>query len=220
MMKNCARCKNSKPLAEFYRNPNSGRLASYCGPCAKDYEQEHRAKNPEMARKRAAAYRKRHPRKTRNSHYAWCEKNPEKWAAINQRHRNKTRALRAVWEAERRAKIRQEVFMAYGGFICVCCGEDEPLFMTIDHIDNNGANHRRALKTRIGKGGASFFDWLRREKFPPGFQVLCRNCNWGKHANGGVCPHHNPEGSETIPAGSRARAARKAESPSLQRAMI
>lgn len=96
-----------------------------------------------------------------------------------------------VYEAERRAKVRAEVFEAYGGYKCACCGETEPMFLTIDHIANDGNTHRRELVKKIGKGGTAFFDWLRRMKFPKGFQVLCRNCNWGKHANHGVCPHRN-----------------------------
>jgi hypothetical protein len=28
-----------------------------------------------------------------------------------------------------------------------------------------------------------------RNGFPPGYQVLCMNCNHGKRMNNGVCPH-------------------------------
>ena len=31
-------------------------------------------------------------------------------------------------------------------------------------------------------------EWLKRNDYPPGFQVLCHNCNWAKHALG-RCPH-------------------------------
>jgi hypothetical protein len=84
-----------------------------------------------------------------------------------------------------RDKTRDLVFSAYGGYICVCCGETEPLFLTIDHIHNDGAAHRKS----INGGGTRLYDWLRARNYPDGFQVLCLNCNMGKYRNGGTCPH-------------------------------
>jgi hypothetical protein len=92
-------------------------------------------------------------------------------------------------------KLKREVMNAYGG-ICACCGETELGFLTIDHIDDNGAEHRREMAaargadgTRWGQAGAPTYRWLRKNGFPPGFQVLCANCNSGRYWNGGVCPH-------------------------------
>jgi len=31
--------------------------------------------------------------------------------------------------------------------------------------------------------------WLKKHKYPDGFQVLCFNCNVGKYLNKGTCPH-------------------------------
>ena len=42
------------------------------------------------------------------------------------------------------AQIKHAVFMAYGGYICACCGFDEDrIFLQIDHINNDGAEFRR-----------------------------------------------------------------------------
>lgn len=73
---------------------------------------------------------------------------------------------------------------AYGGN-CACCGEDQLPFLTIDHVNNDGNEHR----LEIPAGGGSTYRWLRNNNWPTGFQVLCWNCNDGKHWNGGVCPH-------------------------------
>ena len=88
-------------------------------------------------------------------------------------------------EASKRRKImvRAEVMAAYGG-ACKCCGEDEDAFLCIDHISNDGAAHRR----ETGGGGAKTYEWLRRNGFPEGFQVLCHNCNQAKFRLG-ECPH-------------------------------
>lgn len=85
------------------------------------------------------------------------------------------------------AIVKDEVFQNYGGYICRCCGETEKVFLSIDHINNDGAEHRRKLYGRNGSGGSRFYKWLRKHSFPEGFQVLCFNCNHAKRF--GVCPH-------------------------------
>jgi hypothetical protein len=81
-----------------------------------------------------------------------------------------------------RARIFAEVLAHYGG-ACACCGERERWFLTIDHIDGNGWEHRR----QIGK--TDMWKWLHANGYPTGFQILCFNCNAGRYRNGGVCPH-------------------------------
>lgn len=71
--------------------------------------------------------------------------------------------------------------------------ETELTFLTIDHTEDNGAEHRRQMAAEKGnawgQAGGPTYRWLRDNNFPPGFQVLCANCNCGKQWNGGVCPH-------------------------------
>jgi hypothetical protein len=99
----------------------------------------------------------------------------------------------ATWRAginsgntARRYKVRDDVYKAYGGYVCACCGEVEPAFLTIDHMNNDGAAHKREFQLHTGE---QMHRWLARNGFPAGFQVLCMNCNWGKRNNYGVCPH-------------------------------
>lgn len=87
-----------------------------------------------------------------------------------------------------REAARAEVFDHYGRD-CRCCGESNQRFLTIDHVNNDGANHRRDLYgNRVG-ATIAIYRWLKRNGFPEGFQTLCMNCNFGKHMNGGICPH-------------------------------
>ena len=79
--------------------------------------------------------------------------------------------------------VRHQAIMAYGGYRCACCGETEPMFLTLDHVNNGGTRHRRRVSN------IKIFFSLRRRGYPPGFQVLCSNCNHGRHRNGGECPH-------------------------------
>lgn len=93
--------------------------------------------------------------------------------------------------AEWRSKVKNAVFIHYGGFKCACCGEDRRLFLSIDHIDGGGNSHRKSISGYKNYGGTSFYMWIVYNNFPLGFQVLCHNCNQGKHLNGGRCPHED-----------------------------
>lgn len=86
---------------------------------------------------------------------------------------------------------KQRIIDHYGGK-CLCCGEMGLIFLTIDHISENGAEHRRQIAPNHkgkGPGGDLFYRWLEKNNFPDGYQTLCYNCNIGKHRNNGVCPH-------------------------------
>ena len=103
---------------------------------------------------------------------------------------------------EKRKKDKRLVYEHYGNK-CVCCGESEVLFLVIDHIENDGYKYRKKNGKNIH---SNIYSWLVSNDFPKGFQVLCSNCNIGKHRNKGVCPHNCQEPSETIPSGSTPQA--------------
>jgi hypothetical protein len=83
--------------------------------------------------------------------------------------------LRHEWHVARASETREAVFKAYGGYVCVGCGETDKDVLTIDHVNNDGAAHRR----EIGAGWP-IYPWLVSNNFPPGFQVLCANCQMRK----------------------------------------
>ena len=124
----------------------------------------------------------------------WRKLNPDRVRASAQRHDAKpeTKEYKRRWAAKNREKlrarskrimfeIRQRVFNGYGGK-CSCCGETERAFLSIDHVNNDGAKERRE-KT----GGYGFLSRIVKENFPPRYQILCFNCNWAKSHGG--CPH-------------------------------
>lgn len=74
----------------------------------------------------------------------------------------------------------EKVASAYGGH-CARCGEDNLLFLTVDHVEGGGGNDRR-----LGRAGSSMYQWLIGNDYPPGFQVLCWNCNWKKGPGSGI----------------------------------
>lgn len=133
----------------------------YCTDCRKEWRKLNYIKNKDRDYKKSQE---------------WFKNNPEK---------------RKLYSKKVRIKARLEALKYYsnGNIKCSCpkCNVDKIEFLAIDHINNDGAEKRR-----LGvepKGGTSFYIYLRKNKYPPGFQVLCHNCNMAKQHNGGVCPH-------------------------------
>lgn len=77
------------------------------------------------------------------------------------------------------AVLKSKVLAAYGGPVCNGCGETEVAALQMDHINGDGNVHA----AKIGKDGdirngrSKLYRWLRDNNFPPGFRVLCANCN-------------------------------------------
>lgn len=68
----------------------------------------------------------------------------------------------------------------------MCCGEDTPEFLTIDHVHKNGAEERRKQK-----GGPTALKAKMLRAIQAGskdYRVLCWNCNCAIGVYG-TCPH-------------------------------
>lgn len=85
------------------------------------------------------------------------------------------------YERIRSRNARADALAIYGN-VCACCNESVTDFLCIDHINGDGNIHRKSI-------GRNIYKWLKSEKYPSGFQVLCHNCNWAKHLHG-ECPYH------------------------------
>lgn len=101
----------------------------------------------------------------------WNKANPERVKKTNR-----------AWYA----KIKANTIAHYGG-MCVCCGEDNPMFLTMDHVKNDGAAHRK------GDGrGKSLWWWAFKHGYPDSLQLMCYNCNCAK-GHLGYCPHEKED---------------------------
>ena len=67
---------------------------------------------------------------------------------------------------------------------CACCGLSNYEYLVIDHIDGGGCKHRKENKLN----GRLIYHWLIQNNFPPGFRILCFNCNFSFGAHGN-CAH-------------------------------
>lgn len=107
----------------------------------------------ELKRKRnreaAAKYRERNREKFNQRMRDWRNENREKDREHKREHRNRKiangtpeevaviRASESAKTKRNQARCRDQVFSAYGGYRCNCCNETEPMFLSIDHIENN-----------------------------------------------------------------------------------
>jgi hypothetical protein len=83
----------------------------------------------------------------------------------------------ARYQRELRRKWREAALAAYGG-TCTCCGESRYEFLAIDHIDGGGTKERRANFVNGSAVNKWLADrWLADRGYPPGYRVLCHNCN-------------------------------------------
>lgn len=157
----CTRCKKN-PAQIFRKTLKSGlqiQKYHYCVSCKREY-----ANN-------------------------WAKNNKEKVRQQGIRTRIKHKESIKIKQKEHRWKLKLEVLSCYsnGKIECACCKINQPEFLAIDHINNNGAEAKRNGEP---KGGIGFYTYLKKKNYPKGFQVLCHNCNMAK-AFYGKCPHNN-----------------------------
>lgn len=160
---------------------------------------ESRKKRWEEKREELAEYQRKHRLENVEEYKA----KSRKWKADNaERHRASSREYSRAHAdeiSEKRKKerrtLKQSVIDAYGGK-CACCGINTHEFLTIDHVNGDGAAHRKENGISSGRS-FKLYRLLTNQGFPPGFRVLCFNCNSSRGFYG-YCPHH-PEDKTGVP---------------------
>ena len=79
---------------------------------------------------------------------------------------------------------------------CNCCEENFHVdFLAIDHIAGkrqmDSEPELKRLKYTSKLKGNRLVDWIIKNNFPDGFQILCHNCNFAKglRDRNNICPH-------------------------------
>jgi hypothetical protein len=185
--KECSRCHLVKPIGEFHHSKGrkDGHVC-HCKTCRAEYKKKYDDNNRETKRAKSREYYKKNKEKIQ----AFC-------------HTPEYRAKERVWkkaylkrpdvkEKSRkrgiafRQKVLQEAFAFFGP--CACCGESNPMFLSLDHINGNGSEERRN-----GLYTITILEKLRREGWPEDakkmYRFLCYNCNF-TIGHYGYCPHH------------------------------
>ena len=193
-MKRCCKCGASKPLMDYWFDAKKNRHNPRCRTCQAADRASWKARNSDRVKQTNRAWQLANPERVKATQDRWKAKNPgiaaqrmREWRLANlERHRGTCR--------RNDQRMKDACYEAYGGYRCACCGESHPQFLTIDHINNDGAAHRKDVNNGLRRGGGKkIYTWLISNNFPAGFQILCMNCNWGKARNGGICPHRGAQ---------------------------
>jgi hypothetical protein len=172
-LRRCKKCGREKPIVDFdFSVKAKGWRRHECRACHRARMNAWFLAHKKEAKQRAASWYKQNPSHT------WSEEKKER--------------TRANWRRYRREWL--DVVIDHYGARCACCGETNRGFLTIDHINNDGA-----ILRKIHGSGLRLYRWIIKINYPDFFQVLCYNCNFGRQRNGGCCPHRAKEGSTPTP---------------------
>jgi hypothetical protein len=95
------------------------------------------------------------------------------------------------WQELRSRQDRYAALLHYSGgdVKCACCGERTLEFLALDHVNDDGAEHRRVLLGEGVHGGTGFYARLRLGGYTYArLVVMCHNCNMARGFYG-RCPH-------------------------------
>ena len=156
MTKTCSKCGIEKDIEFFHKDKRYlDGLFCWCKDCRKKYQQNMKENWSE------GEWEQR--RKYNRGNYAKYAQNYTK----SRRRRNRS--------------LKEEVMSHYciGSPKCMKCGYGDIRALAIDHVNDDGAEHRRELfnGTKAQRVSTSIYYWLRMNDYPDGFQVLCFNCN-------------------------------------------
>ena len=154
-----------------------------------------KARNPEKYAAIDKAYRVKNAARIKKYRDDYRIAHPEKELEWKERYMTsaKGKATKKRTSHEQYARLRKAILAAYSNSSprCACCGETREEFLTIDHVNGDGAKQRRE-----GKRGIAFYLWLVKSDFPEGFRVLCMNCNFSLGMRG-YCPHQHERDAYT-----------------------
>lgn len=136
-----------------------------------NYYQKNKEKILEQSRKRYAENREKSIARVKE----YYQKNKEKKRSYDYARTHEPGFYKKLYE-----KTRREMCDAYGGH-CVCCGETIWQFLTVHHKNNDGNEHRKTVPSH------KLLRWLKKNKYPDGFELLCWNCHMSL-SNHKYCP--------------------------------
>ena len=176
----CPRCRKSFETKK--------ETSKYCSrSCALIYRNSpsHEPGTPEKTRLLSKIYREK-----RKDYYNNRQREYRKKHMINPEWMEKERQYKRNYNKNMRIKA----FMAYGGLICSCdhhgkpCGPHPFEFLSMDHINGEGI-------TEGARDGNKLITYLKKLGYPPGYRVLCQNCN-SSLGHYGRCPMSDTESQQ------------------------
>jgi len=150
-----------------------------------------RGNNREKEREEQRLWRQNNQNKVKKYHAKDYQKRKQRYLELAKiragEHKEEIKHYMYKYNKKRHNAFRMKVLNYYSNnkLECSCCRENILDFLTLDHINNDGAIHRKKV------GSAQIYKWLIDNGLPEGYAILCMNCNFAKGLkyNKGVCPH-------------------------------
>jgi hypothetical protein len=165
LFKTCSKCKTRKDINEFspWKWAKDGRYPQ-CKPCKNEVDRKQWA--------RVGSERRREKYHT----------DPEYRAKLRDNSNTVDKDKASESKKRRHRELREAVLVLYG-YTCTCCGESRREFLSIEHINGGGTQHRKSMDCQ-----KIYRQLLAEEKPLPDYTLLCHNCNQARGYYG-YCPH-------------------------------
>ena len=131
-----------------------------------------------MAWKGQKKWLRENKERVKATHLKWIENNRERYDTWNKEYKKQYRELhKEQIEANNRLRVLYDKLLAFdyysnGSMCCAICGESRIECLSIDHINGGGTKHRKEERIK------SMAEWLRKHGYPPGYRILCMNCQF------------------------------------------
>lgn len=137
------------------------------------YRQTHLEQMKEFEKKRRQKPKEREYKKNYDAMYQKKSKYKDYQKNYHKKLRDKHGEELNKKSREYHKKLRLAIISAYTNGTMKCkCGYTDIRALTIDHINGGGRQERK----RIGSNSV-FYNYLIKNNFPEGYQILCANCN-------------------------------------------
>jgi hypothetical protein len=160
--------------AKVYREKNKEKLREKL----KESHKTERYKELNLIRQ--ARYRKKNREQINIRHKIFQDKpeNKTKYKKLQQiyaqKNKDKIRQKNTIYNHALKMTIMKHYSQSEIPY-CKMCNEIRHEFLSIDHMNNDGAEHRKTISS-----GKQMYHWLRAKNYPEGYQVLCLNCQFRK----------------------------------------
>jgi len=159
-------CLHLERIIQIHDSGMETKITKLCKKCGDNKES---SEFPVNSNECLCCKRKRNREYMRNRRIEF----PELLQAQHKSYRNRN----CAYQKRLYKELKEDVFFQYGGK-CVCCGEDNTAFLTIDHIHNDGNKHRHKNNRY---SGVAIYRLLKKNNYPKdNYQILCYNCNCSK----------------------------------------
>ena len=116
----------------------------------------------------------------------WREENADNLREYRVKNEDKIRESAKRWRKtnpmyakDYGSKLKLDALNAYGGSLCIVCGETDIAKLSLDHSKGYGREQRIKIFGNHKIAGYPFYHHLRKNNYPQdlGLQVMCISCN-------------------------------------------